>query len=153
MAARGRPPKSPELKRLLGNPGKRPIKESVTVRGVLTPPKQMRAEALAVWKSVVGALPERTYAATDANTLAVLCEAVADYWDAAKTIIAEGRYVKTPTTIVQHPAVKDKNEQARLIYTYSQRLYLDPVARNSLTANDPSGSNGLDADPFAGLIQ
>lgn len=113
----------------------------------------MRAEALAVWKSVVGALPEKTYAATDANTLAVLCEAVADYWDAAKTIIEEGRYVKTPTTVVQHPAVKDKNEQARLIYTYSQRLYLDPVARNSLTNTPPgSGSSAFD-DEFGGLIQ
>lgn len=147
---RGRPPTSPELKRLMGNPGKRPIPTSVSPTGKLTPPSQMQPAARAAWRRIVGAMPDGTYAATDAMTLAVLCEAVADYWEAADAVAKNGRYAPGATgQMTIAPWVKDKADAARLIYTYSQRLYLDPVARASLTTVPTKD----EADPFEGLIQ
>lgn len=146
----GRPRSNPELQKLAGNPGKRPIKKTATPKGALQAPKELRPEALAVWKSVVGAMPAATYAATDAFILSTLCEAVADYFDACKALREQGRYIAGSTgQLVLSPAVKDKNEQARLIYTLSQRLYLDPVARQALLAGEPGK---VEDDEFGGLI-
>jgi P27 family predicted phage terminase small subunit len=134
----------------MGNPGKRTIPNSVQPSGKLTAPTQLAPAARIAWRKIVGAMPEGTYAATDAMTLATLCEAVADYWTAANMTTTQGRYVAGSTgQMVIAPWAKDKAELARLIYTLSQRLYLDPVARASLVTPPTTD----DADPFEGLIQ
>lgn len=134
----------------MGNPGRRPIPESIQPKGTISAPKQLSTAARVIWRQVVGAMPEGTYAATDAMGLATLCEAVADYWIAAKKTEEEGRYVKGSTgQLVIAPWVKDKADQARLIYTWSQRLYLDPVARAQLMVPPSDDAD----DDFGGLIQ
>lgn len=51
---RGRPPKPPEMKRLLGNPGKRPLPSVVTALpmadGVPKPPDELGLDGLGLWK-------------------------------------------------------------------------------------------------------
>lgn len=147
---RGRPRTNPELKKLAGNPGKRPIKEAAKTNGKLSPPKQLSKGARFVWNEVVSSMPENTYGSADAYTLSVFCEAVTDYWAAAKMCEENGRYAAGSTgQMAIAPWATDKDKLSRTIYTYSQRLYLDPVARQSLLETDP---NTIEEDEFSEFI-
>jgi hypothetical protein len=53
----GRPSKPTSIKKLEGNPGKRPINTvEPIVTGRPTPPRTMSKAAAAIWKRVVGAM-------------------------------------------------------------------------------------------------
>jgi P27 family predicted phage terminase small subunit len=137
--SRGRKPKAPQVKREEGNPGKRAIPDQIQPSGTLKPPKTLSKEALTVFKQIVSSFPDETYASTDVHTLSCLCEAVADYWKAAHACEELGRYVNGSTgQLTIAPWVKDKEKQAALIYQFSTRLYLDPVARQRITSIDPN---------------
>jgi P27 family predicted phage terminase small subunit len=147
---RGRPPTNPELKKLAGNPGKRPIKEPAKTKGKLAPPKSMTKDARFVWTEVLASMPEKSYGSADAFTLSVFCEAVADYWTAAKMCEVHGRYAAGSTgQMAIAPWATDKDKLSRTIYTYAQRLYLDPVARQSLLQMTP---DNIEEDEFSGFI-
>src|SRR5215213_8013752 len=73
---RGRPPKHPELKRLAGNPGKRPIHDcSVEMQGAAFIPEHLSDDARGCMDMIFASLPPRTYSACDTFLLAAFATA------------------------------------------------------------------------------
>lgn len=93
-------------------------------------------------------MPVGVYTTADESLLAAYVEAVADFHEATRAVLTQGRYIAGSTgQLVLSPAVKDKNEQSRLIMSLGARLGLDPTSRQSL--NTPEAA---EQDEFAGLI-
>ena len=106
---RGRKPKPSAIKKLEGNPGKRPIKEDIACEipaEITDPPRilqkieneTMKAEAIAEWNRVAPMLVQiRVLKALDVNTLARYCIAWAQYVDAALNTLKYGSLLKSKT--------------------------------------------------------
>lgn len=134
-----RHPQPPELKVLLGNPGKRPIPKTAKAKGDPVAPKSLSKAAQIIWKRTVMAQAPGVFTQADENALAIYCETVAEFQLATREIAAEGYMTKgSMGQMVPSPWVKVKNEAARLILSYQQRLGFDPIARANLNADEPS---------------
>ena len=76
----GRPRKSPEARRLEGNPGKRPIPEtSIVAGGSVVAPDHLSDDAKACIGIIKRSLPPKTYAACDAFLLSAYASAWAEH--------------------------------------------------------------------------
>lgn len=146
MGARGPRPELATLKRLKGNPGRRPLPPpGLRAEGVLIVPEHLSAGAKACFATVVASLPPGTYGASDGFTLGAFCTA----WDlhrqaceqlAESTLIVEGRV---------NPLLYIINAQATLLASLGDRLGLNPKARDALgvaVAKKP-------ASKFEGLLR
>lgn len=131
------------IKRLSGNPGKRPINDGPKAAGKPQPPKNMSPFALVVWRRLLGCMPAGVYFSIDEFILASFCEAVALHRLASEMIQEHGP-VSTGHTgqPVISPWVKIQSDQARLIMALAARLGLDPIARQQIK------SESVDEDPF-----
>jgi P27 family predicted phage terminase small subunit len=91
MARTGRPPKPAAVKRLDGNPGKRPIRDDLpAVAGEPPMPERLRTDEIAVakWRELVPVLLELgTLSHADGEALATLCEV----FSASQTCLLEFR--------------------------------------------------------------
>ncbi len=81
MAKRGRPPKSPEIKELEGNPGNRPI-QSVSVNDDLSSdglrmPARLTEVERQVWQDTVCSMPSWWFRQADKYMLLLYCRAIA----------------------------------------------------------------------------
>lgn len=131
------------IKRLAGNPGKRPINDGPKALGKAQPPKNMSPQAMTVWKRLLGCMPNGVYLSTDEFILAAFSEAVALHQFSSEMIQEHGP-VSTGHTgqPVISPWVKIQSDQARLVITLAQRLGLDPMARQQLQTEQ------VEVDPF-----
>jgi P27 family predicted phage terminase small subunit len=151
----GRPPKSPEVRRLEGNPGKRPIpKPAVQAKGSPEVPDYLDEDAQACIALIRRSLPPKVFAALDGMLLTTFACAWSLHKQAVlairdKGVIGKGS-MKQP---VVNPWVRILNDQARIMLALSPRLYLDPVARLQLRVDEaprskfdgltaPNGSSG-----------
>ena len=101
MPVRGRKPKPPELKRVLGNPGNRPITE---VRGIetgpATKPPFLDGRASKLWDQYAPTLELlETLRAESTHLLAILCALIAQFEDAPNEMsaskIAQIRFISS----------------------------------------------------------
>ncbi len=87
MATQGRPSKPIEQKRMLGNPGKRPLPSEGTlqqlepVSTVPTPPRPLLQPGLELWNRVWSAGASWISPQTDLELLLMTCEMVDERWN------------------------------------------------------------------------
>jgi P27 family predicted phage terminase small subunit len=149
MGVRGPLSKSPSLRVLTGNPGKRsPRMREPRPSAPPERPSFLRGEAAEAWDRVIRAMPNGTYTAADTSVLAIYCEACAIWSAAQQMLAAEG--LSAPGSrgqMAPHPAVAIAAAQASLILRSADRLGLSPTARARL-----EGSGTVPTSKFAGLI-
>ena len=143
MARTGRPPKPTALKRLEGNPGKRPLNDQEPRFAELptkTPPKWLDTIARREWRRVYDELVR--------NGLLTKCDSAAleAYCDAYSTMVRAGTVLnvkdfifKTNTGyIAQLPHVNIKNQAASLVRQFCQEFGMTPSSRSRLKIGQES---------------
>ena len=86
MAQRGRPPKPAEQKRMLGNPGKRPLPETSEIQllepgeGLPVPDRPLGKPGLELWDRVWESGATWISPHTDMELLLITCELVDERW-------------------------------------------------------------------------
>jgi P27 family predicted phage terminase small subunit len=147
----GRPRKSPEARRLEGNPGKRPIPETAIVAGgSITAPDHLSDDAKACIEMIKQSLPPKTFASCDTFLLAAYANAWAEHKRCVEEVNGDDfKHVESGSQgqPVLNPWLKHMNEQARLMLSIGAKLFLDPVARAALKLQDEKP-----ASKFSGLI-
>jgi len=139
----GRPPKPTNLKKLEGNPGKRPLnkREPKTSR-VAKCPSWLTAEAKKEWNRIAPILKEmEILTAADQSALAVYCQAYADYIQAQKIIDKEGmtyEYTNKAgvSNIVTRPEVVIAHKNAETIRKFCVEFGLTPSSRGRIQLPD-----------------
>ena len=149
MGARGPQKKPNQLKRLAGNPGRRPLNDAAPEpTGRPVKPAYVKGYAATVWKKITTSMPEGLYTACDASLLATYCVAAALHKEATEMIEVEsGVGINPRGTPYKNPWVSILNRQTQLMATVGSRLGLDPATRSSLKAPDLKKSS-----KFADLI-
>lgn len=150
MPMTGRRPKSTELRKLEGNPGKRAINDrEPQPTGPLTKPEIVTGEAAREWDRAVSAMPPGLYTSADAPVLTVYCLAWVLYRNAIAQVAREGM-TSTGSTgqKVEHPALATVAKQAAVILKAADRLGMSPSARSRLTLGGEAPKEGK----FAGLL-
>src|SRR5262245_36524346 len=148
---KGQKPKPAALKRLLGNPGKRPIHDSkLKSVGAAICPDWLGEEAKKVWVRLTQTAPWLESA--DEVKLAGFCQAVADLKWSVETIDAEGYLYEARQGKIPHPANGIKNKALATIAKLGGDLGLDPIARAGIVSHEPpkadSGDEFFDDPPM-----
>lgn len=156
---RGQKPKPDAVKRLEGNPGKRPFNQDAPD---LPPPTddttpielQDDAVAIAEWTrlfsmlKIAGALTEG-----DRGTLIAVCQQWSRYLDANKRIAAAGMVVRAPSGYpMPNPYIAISNKALGNCLKLWVELGLTPSARTRVSVT-PEGAPGRFADPFSEFDQ
>lgn len=134
---KGRPPKPTRLKELQGNPGGRKPndKEPKPDIGAKKPP-YLSPGAEAHWDRVVPDLEETGLATVvDGDTLASLCQNLADIEENTRIIAAEGRYQDVRGEKKPHPAVLDLRKAQTELRQLSAKFGLTPSDRGRLSVD------------------
>lgn len=135
MATRGPKPKPAHLKILGGNPGKRPIEQSMELPAE-TPsaPACLDAEARREWSRICKALaPSRILTQADRAALASYCSSWSLFASATKTLAVEGIVSEgSMGQKVPHPLCRVLSDSVSQMVRLGDRLGLSPVSRKSL---------------------
>lgn len=128
----GRPPIPSHLKRLRGNPGKRPISalEPKPEAGIPDCPAWLEGEALAEWKIITAQLEKMGLLfKVDKALLVAYCEAWAEFVEAVAEIKKSGRVVNN---CFQSPWVGVKNKAVERMNRIAGQFGLSPSARTRI---------------------
>ena len=132
----GRPRKSPEERRIEGNPGRRAIPlEIVTPEGAAFVPEHLHDDAQACAEHILGSFKTKRIAAPDSYALAAFATAWAWHKAATHAMNAPDFEPIVPGSngnLAPNPWFKILNEQARVMLAYAGKLYLTPADRASL---------------------
>ena len=139
MAKTGRKPKTSALKRLEGNPGKRPLNELEPIPPVigLTCPKHLLPEAKKEWKRLAPILMGMgLLTAADAVPFEGYCTAYARWLEAQEEITRHGSiYKDSEGRIRPNPYIAIANQQMREIKSLAAEFGLTPSNRSAMMAN------------------
>ena len=130
---RGRRPTPPNIVKLRGNPGHRPIRSEHHVAPLAEAPDivQSDAEALREWCRITEAMPEGHFSACDTAVMSCHCLSWSLLVTARDQLITEGvTCVGSQGQQRPHPCVGIVRSQAKFLMQTADRLGLDPVARN-----------------------
>jgi len=130
----GRPKRHPILRRLDGNPGKRPLHHLLIVPdGAPFIPEHLEDDAQACMDLITASMPPGVYAKADTFLLSAFATAWGVHKRAVEALHAQPLVVSgAKGGKVQNPLVQVINSQARLMVGLGARLGLDPVARLGL---------------------
>ena len=149
---RGRKPKPTNVKRLEGNPGKRPLNENepqpVTDR--TTPPSHLSPEAKTEWRRIYPELHAMGLAnKVDRAALAAYCQ-VYGRWAKYERIVSEkGELYKTAQGNIQtSPALWVVNKALEQMYKYLTEFGMTPASRSRIQTSEPV----LNKDPMEELL-
>lgn len=141
------PSKPIALKRLAGNPGRRPLPETTPSTGDSAPemPSFLRGDARREWRRIVPELEQRgILARIDLAVLAMYCGAWGRYVEAEKMVKKHGAVTVAPSSYEQKShwlTIADKaQDQLRRLAT---ELGLSPAARNRVVGT-PQDDDGAD---------
>lgn len=154
--SRGRKPKPTELKRLAGNPGKRPLgNEPQPPRPEGTPyaPRHLNDAAKKEWRRLVGILLEMgLYTVVDRAALAMYCQAWGR-WVVAEKKVAEGEeMLKSEKGIFyQNPWRHEANRAYEQMRKMLAEFGLTPSSRTRLTALASESEPSLAEQLFAAV--
>lgn len=140
MGRRGPAPKSPKLKLLGGNAGKRKIQAATpaTVRGIPVCPSWLSAEAKAAWGELVPKLDQAgMLTAVDGLALACLCQAWAEFEISTRQLEGGRTFTTEKGYVGQHPAVTAQRSAWAAIKSFSALFGLDPMSRSKLQLAPP----------------
>ena len=139
MAKTGRKPKPSALKRLEGNPGKRPLNELEPMPPVteLCGPEHMLPEAKQEWKRLAPILMGMgLLTAADAVPFEGYCTAYARWLEAQEEITRHGSiYKDNEGRIRPNPYIAIANQQMREIKSLAAEFGLTPSNRSAMMAN------------------
>lgn len=148
MGVRGPKPKPTSLRKLEGNPAKRPINHrEPEPTGAAVRPDFVTGAAGEEWDRACRAMPPGFYTAADVPVLTVFALAWVQYRNALAQVAREGMIVSgSMGQKVAHPAIAIASKQAEVILRASDRLGMSPSARARLEMPDeapPSKFDGL----------
>jgi len=137
----GRPPKPTEMKRLAGNPGKRPLNESEPKPKPLQPhkPTHMMPAAARFWREHVPRLVELGVATeVDGPALAMMATHWALAWEANKTLKQDGLVVLDERGLERkHPLLQVLRDNSAAFRMYAGQYGLTASARVKLSVPEP----------------
>jgi len=141
MATRGRKPKPTALKKLEGNPGKRPLNENepkpkIAISGC---PDWLDNEAKEEWERM-GSILQNMGILTEIDTTAFAgyCQAYARWKEAEKFLSQYGSTFKTPNGYLQQvPQVSIAQTNLKLVLKFCEQFGLTPSARSRIVVNKP----------------
>jgi len=146
---RGRKPKPTALRRLQGNPGKRPLNaaEPAPAAGARPPncPRHLDRAARREWRRLARRLHRLgLFTEIDRAALAAHCQAWSRWIAAEELIAADGLTVTTGKgNVIQHPAVGIANKAMEVMLKFAVEFGLTPSSRSRIHAAPPA-----QADPF-----
>jgi len=138
MAARGRKPKPTALKKLEGNPGKRPLNENEPKpAGVPVCPDWLEDEAKAEWARTGGILADMgVLTEIDVTAFAGYCQAYARWREAEEFLTQHGSIIRTPNGYLQQvPQVSIAQTNLKIMLKFCEQFGLTPSARSRIVAN------------------
>lgn len=148
----GRPRKSPDERRLDGNPGKRAIPVDVFVPdGAPFVPEHLHDDAQACAEHIIRSFKSKRLSAPDSYVLAAFSTAWAWHKAATHAMQAPDFAPVVPGSkgnLTPNPWFKILNEQARVMLAFAAKLYLTPADRASLRGAEVEQP----ASKFAGLL-
>jgi len=137
----GNPPKPTALKKLQGNPGKRPLNEDEPQPDRLAPaiPRGIAPLARKFWKAhgpkleAMGLLTE-----VDGAAFTMLTIHYQIAWEAAQIINKEGLVAKDENGVDRkHPMLQVLRDNSAMLLRYSREFGLTPSARSRISVPDP----------------
>ena len=144
----GRRPKPTALKKLSGNPGKRPLnkREPQFRAGRPHCPRHLSKVARNEWHRIVGELHRvGLLTLADRAALAAYCQLYARWADAEDKIASEGITLTTSNgNVIQHPAVGVANTALDGMRKYLVEFGLTPASRAKLQTAEPEKEKSLE---------
>jgi P27 family predicted phage terminase small subunit len=150
--ARGRKPEPTALRRLRGNPGKRPLPagEPKPASDLPEPPAFLGTIALEEWHRVVYEMHRiGVLTGVDQTVLAAYC-AVYERWVTAEKGITTLTIIGAMGSLITHPNITIAHKALDTMYKYMQDLGLTPSARVKLATGVPTEGDTLDQFITAG---
>jgi P27 family predicted phage terminase small subunit len=150
---KGPRPKPTSIKKLLGNPGRRPLNKSEPKpkRQRSRPPAHLSDKARGTWERIAIILDDMgVLTAADSIALEMLCEAYADYLLARdeleafgsnfyQTVNSQGGVMHRP-----HPAVAVMQDADRRIRAWLSEFGITPSARSRVKIDPPAEPDPAD---------
>ena len=157
MAKRGRKPKPTALKKLEGNPGKRPLNELEPMPKitVLRCPQWLLPEARKEWRRLAPVLIDAgILTAADAVTFAGYCQSYARWREAEEELSRTGKVLVTPEgKYYANPYVAISRAALTEIKSFASEFGLTPAARTSIVADAMSARRDRQAmDPMEQIL-
>lgn len=153
MAVRGRKPKPTALKKLEGNPGKRPLnhKEPKPKKGLPICPDWIESEAKIEWKRMCGILgPMGLLTEMDMTAFAGYCQAYARWKAAEEYLTANGETFETPSGYIQQvPQVSIAQTNMKIMLKFCTEFGLTPSARSRISI----GNEGEPKDEMEKILE
>lgn len=147
---RGRKPKPTALKRLEGNPGKRPIRgdEPQPPRSQPTCPAHLSPTAKSEWKRLAQSLNKMgVLTQVDRAVFSAYCQAYGRWVEAERKLAETPTLLKTPAGYVQpSPWLAIANKQLELMAKFMAELGLTPSSRSRLAIQVPGGRKPWEFD-------
>lgn len=151
----GPAPKPTALKRLAGNPGKRPLNgdEPVFEPEVPSAPRHLNAVAQREWRRVARGLADAgVLTKMDRATLAAYCANYARWAEAENKLRTDGMVDKTPNGMaVQGVWLQISNKAQVLMLKFAQELGLTPAARTRVRVEKVEAKKSLAEILFDGV--
>jgi P27 family predicted phage terminase small subunit len=149
MSKAGRPPKPTAIKKLEGNPGKRPLPDDEPVFSTIIPqcPEWLSIEGKLLWKTLVPQLQAipGLLQSVDVSALEVLCESYAQWKIASIVLQKDGQTFKTGNGYIQQrPEVAIANKCAKAVKDICSEFGITPSSRSRIHVKMPEGSDGFD---------
>jgi P27 family predicted phage terminase small subunit len=141
------PRKPTVIRKLEGNPGRRPIPEEIFTVGRPRVPAEFSEEERELWGAIVRSLPVTLLTGADQSVLERMAIAWARFRDCQRTIKAVGLMVKGAYAPVRNPYIAIQKWAAEEMQACGNALGLSPVARSRITAD-----NSADDDPLSLLL-
>ncbi|MBR4429474.1 MAG: phage terminase small subunit P27 family [Clostridia bacterium] len=155
MAKTGRKPKPTALKKLEGNPGKRPLNElePVPPNVSIHCPQYLLPDARREWKRLAPVLIQMgLLTAADVVPFAAYCTAFARWKEAEEEITKHGSIYKDGEGRIRpNPYIAIANQQLREIKSLAAEFGLTPSNRSAMIANVMSAMN-QNADPMETIL-
>ena len=138
MAVRGRKPKPTALKKLEGNPGKRPLNEHEPLppKGTIRCPTWLEAEAKKEWRRLAPSLEAMgVLTMADITAFSGYCQAYARWKEAEEFITQHGSIFQTPSGYVQQvPQVSIAQQNLKIMQSFCSEFGLTPATRARIIA-------------------
>lgn len=148
MGQRGPAPEPTALKRLRGNPGKRPMNEWEARPAGTMPrcPSHLQGEARAEWRRVARGLHEAgLLTQMDRAALAIYCQAWERWVRAEGQVARHGEVVKTLAgNVMQNPYLSIANRAMKQMRDMARELGMTPSARSQIRVQPLEGPSLAD---------
>ena len=156
MAKTGRKPKPTALKKLEGNPGKRPLNtmEPTPPNVSIHCPQYLLPDARKEWKRLAPILIQMgLLTAADVVPFAAYCTAFARWKEAEEEISRHGSiYKDNEGRIRPNPYIAIANQQLREIKSFAAEFGLTPSNRSAMIANVYAVMNPSRVDPMEAIL-